>query len=222
MVMIDIYQITSRLALAAVLSGLIGYEREVHGRAAGLRTTILVGVGSCLIMIISMYMHTVYSGVADVDPGRIAAQVVSGIGFLGAGTIIRYGASVRGLTTAAGLWAVAGIGLAVGCGFYPAALIATIIIFLVLVALSRFERRIRKQFDKTLKIEMIGGIEKFCLVTKTIAGFQAQIKDIEVKPISGENTFKIILHLELYNQKLSNEIAESLVGVEGVTSVKWV
>ncbi len=220
--MIDIYQITFRLALAAVLSGLIGYEREMHGRAAGLRTTILVGVGSCLIMIISMYLQAVYSGIADVDPARIAAQVVSGIGFLGAGTIIRYGASVRGLTTAAGLWAVAGIGLAVGCGFYPAALMATGIIFLVLVVLSRFERKIRKQFDKTLKIELSGGIDKFCLVTKTISGFQAEIKNIEVKQALGKDAFKIILNLELYDQKLSNEITQSLVKVEGVTSVKWV
>ena len=222
MITIDIYEITSRLILAAVLSGLIGYEREVHGRAAGLRTTILVGVGSCLIMIISMYMHTVYAGVADVDPGRIAAQVVSGIGFLGAGTIIRYGASVRGLTTAAGLWAVAGIGLAAGCGFYPAALLATGIIFLVLVALSSFERNIRKQFDKTLKVEISGGIDKFCMVTRTISGFQAEIRNIEVKPGLGKDVFKIILNLELYNQKLDNEITQALVEVEGVTSVKWV
>ncbi len=220
--MIDIYQITSRLALAAVLSGLIGYEREIHGRAAGLRTTILVGVGSCLIMIISIYLQAIYAGIADVDPARIAAQVVSGIGFLGAGTIIRYGASVRGLTTAAGLWAVAGIGLAAGCGFYPAALMATGIIFLVLVALSRFERSIRKQFDKTLKVEISGGIDKFCLVTKTISDSQTVIKNIEVKPAVGGNVFKMILNLELYDQKLINEIIQSLLEVEGVTSVKWV
>ena len=220
--MIDIYQLTSRLAMAAVLSGLIGYEREVHGRAAGLRTTILVGVGSCLIMIISMYLQAIYAGSADVDPTRIAAQVVSGIGFLGAGTIIRYGASVRGLTTAAGLWAVAGIGLAVGCGFYSAALMSTGIIFIVLVALSRFERKIRKHFDKTLKIEICGGIDKFCQVTQTISDFQAKIRNVEVKPATGKDAFKMILNLEFYNQKLSNEIIQSLVKVEGVTTVKWV
>ncbi|MFH1093050.1 MAG: MgtC/SapB family protein [Candidatus Omnitrophota bacterium] len=219
--MLDIYQITSRLALAVVLSGLIGYEREVHGRAAGLRTTILVGVGSCLIMIISMYLHAIYAHSADVDPTRIAAQVVSGIGFLGAGTIIRYGASVRGLTTAAGLWAVSGIGLAVGCGFYSAALMTTGIIFLVLVALSRFERKIRKRFDKTLIVEISGGIDKFCLVTKTISDFQTEIKNIEVTPASGKNAFRITLNLEVHDQKLSNEITHSLVEVEGVTSVKW-
>jgi len=220
--MIDIYEITYRLVLAAVLSGLIGYEREVHGRAAGLRTTILVGVGSCLMMILSMYLHAIYAGSADVDPTRIAAQVVSGIGFLGAGTIIRYGSSVRGLTTAAGLWAVAGIGLAVGCGFYPAALMATGIIFVVLVALSRFERKIRKKFDSTLKIEISGGMDRFCQVTGIISGFQAVIKNVELKPSVGENAFKMILHLEIFDQKVSNEITKSLLEVEGISNVKWV
>lgn len=219
--MLDIYQLTARLVLAAFLSGLIGYEREVHGRAAGLRTTILVGVGSCLIMIISMYVHYIYAEVADVDPARIAAQVVSGIGFLGAGTIIRYGGSVRGLTTAAGLWAVAGIGLAVGCGFFQAALMATGIIFLVLVVLSRFERNIRRTFEKILKIEIAGGLDNFCKITHTLSEFQADIKNIEVKPTAAKKGFKVILNLEIYDQKLSNEITESLVEVEGVTSVKW-
>ena len=220
--MLGIHQITLRLIIAAGLSGLIGYEREVHGRAAGLRTTILVGVGSCLVMILSMHLHSIYVGSAVVDPTRIAAQVVSGIGFLGAGTIIRYGSSVRGLTTAAGLWAVAGIGLSVGCGFYPAALMATGIIFVVLVALSRFERTIRKKFDKTLKVEISGGIDKFCQVTKIISNYQAVIKNIEVKPAPGENVFRMIMGLEIYDQKLSNEITQSLVEVEGISTVKWV
>lgn len=220
--MVDIYEITYRLVLAAFLSGLIGYEREVHGRAAGLRTTILVGVGSCLIMILSMYLQSIYAHSADVDPSRMAAQVVSGIGFLGAGTIIRYGSSVRGLTTAAGIWAVAGIGMSVGCGFYPAALMATGIIFVVLVALSRLERNIRKKFDKILKMEITGGIDRFCQVTKTISDFQAVIKNVELKPVQGKNVFRMVLNLEIYDQKLSNEITKSLVKVEGVSTVKWV
>lgn len=220
--MIDIYEITYRLILAAFLSGLIGYEREVNGRAAGLRTTILVGVGSCLIMILSMYLQAIYTGSADVDPARIAAQVVSGIGFLGAGTIIRYGSSVRGLTTAAGLWTVAAIGLAVGCGFYAAALMTTGIIFVVLVALSRLERIIRKKFDKTLKLEIAGGIGKFCQVTKTLSNFQAEIKNIEVKPAPGDNAFKMILSLSIYEQNRSNDITQALLEVEGISTVKWV
>jgi len=220
--MVDVCHIAYRLILAAVLSGIIGFEREIHGRAAGLRTTILVGVGSCLIMITSMHLHAIYANGGNVDPSRIAAQVVSGIGFLGAGTIIRFRASIRGLTTAAGLWAVAGIGLAVGSGFYSAALMTTTIIFLVLVALSDFERKIKKEFDKTLKIEANGNIEQLCQITKVVSSFHAEIKDIEIKPSLDETSFKIDFNLKLYTLKLTNQITEALLKVKGVSTVKWV
>lgn len=125
-------QIIIRLTLSLVLSGLIGLERQMHRRHAGLRTHILVCLGSCLIMLTSLYVFDIYRGVAGLDPSRIAAGVITGIGFLGAGTIIRDREGIRGLTTAASLWVVAGVGLAVGCGFYNAAIYATV---LTLVAL---------------------------------------------------------------------------------------
>ena len=110
-------EIVLRLILAVAAGGLIGLEREIHGRAAGFRTQILVCLGSTLIMLISIYGFE-QSGVGTTrDPARLAAQVVSGIGFLGAGTILREGTSIKGLTTAASLWVVAGIGLALGAGF---------------------------------------------------------------------------------------------------------
>lgn len=130
-------QITVRLLVALVLGGFVGLERETHGRPAGFRTHILVALGSSLMMIVSAY------GFQDMninfDPGRIAAQVISGIGFLGAGTILREGANIRGLTTAASLWSVAGIGLAVGIGLYLPAIIATLLIVLTLFYLNRIE-----------------------------------------------------------------------------------
>jgi len=132
-----------RLLLITVLAGLVGFERERHGRAAGLRTHILVGLGSCLIMLTALYLMEGLSGRIAIDPTRMAAQVISGIGFLGAGTILRFRASVRGLTTAASLWAVAGIGLAVGAGFLTGAAAGTAIILLVLFGLSRLEWRLR-------------------------------------------------------------------------------
>ena len=98
---------------------------------------------------------------------------------------------------------------------------ATGIIFVVLVALSRFERIIRKKFDKTLKLEIAGGIDKFCQVTKTLSNFQAEIKNIEVAPAAGDNTFRMILSLSIYEQNLSNEITQSLMEVEGISTVKW-
>ena len=107
-------EMVTRLLLTLVLSGLIGLERQVHRRDAGLRTHILVALGSCLIMLTSLYVFDIYKDQVALDPVRIAAGVVTGIGFLGAGTIIRESDGVRGLTTAASLWVVAGIGLAVG------------------------------------------------------------------------------------------------------------
>lgn len=137
--------IVQRLLLSAVLAGCIGYERERHGRAAGLRTHILVGLGSCLIMLTGLHLKEAMQGTVDIDPTRMAAQVVSGIGFLGAGTILHDRASVRGLTTAAGLWAVAGLGLAVGSGFIFAAVAATVIMLVTLFALRRLDRQIRRE-----------------------------------------------------------------------------
>jgi putative Mg2+ transporter-C (MgtC) family protein len=128
-----------RLILCVVLSGLIGFERQMHRRTAGLRTHILVSLGSCLIMLTSLYVFAIYKGIANVDPSRIAAGVITGIGFLGAGTIIRESEGVRGLTTAASLWVVAGVGLAVGCGYLKAAVYATLLALVVLYFLRRAE-----------------------------------------------------------------------------------
>lgn len=140
--MVSNQEVILRLFLAVLFSGLIGLEREVSGRAAGFRTHILVCVGSTLVMLTAMHLVDLYRGIASVDPGRVAAQVVSGIGFLGAGTIIQIRDSVRGLTTAAGLWAAAGIGLAVGSGFYVGAVATTIIVLMVLYLLSRVEQTV--------------------------------------------------------------------------------
>jgi putative Mg2+ transporter-C (MgtC) family protein len=125
-------QMILRLLLTLILSGLIGLERQAHHRDAGLRTHILVALGSCLIMLTSLYVFDIYKDQVALDPVRIAAGVVTGIGFLGAGTIIRESDGVRGLTTAASLWVVAGIGLAVGVGFNKIAIYTTILVLIVL------------------------------------------------------------------------------------------
>ncbi|MBI4357930.1 MAG: MgtC/SapB family protein [Candidatus Omnitrophica bacterium] len=135
-------EIVARLGIAIVLGGLIGFERELHGKVAGFRTHSLVSLGSALIMLVSVHIFDVYGSQVGVDPGRIAAQVVTGIGFIGAGTIIRSGTGIKGLTTAAGLWTASGIGLACGVGYFRAAFIATIITLLVLVAFSWIGRKL--------------------------------------------------------------------------------
>lgn len=132
-------QIVLRLVLSVFLSGLIGLERQIHRRSAGLRTHILVSLGSCLIMLTSLFVFDIYSGKVPLDPARIASGVITGIGFLGAGTIIREKENVKGLTTAASLWLVAAIGLAVGIGFYTASIAATILALVVLFFLRYAE-----------------------------------------------------------------------------------
>ena len=126
--------VTIRLLVAAALTGAVGLERELRERAAGLRTHMLVGVGSALFTIISAYAWTdfTFEGAVQFDPTKIAAQIVAGIGFLGAGVIIRQGVSVTGVTTAAGLWVVAGIGMAAGAGYFIGALVATAIVLIAL------------------------------------------------------------------------------------------
>ncbi len=133
-------EITVKLFVAAFLGGLIGLERESHGKDAGVRTYALVCLGSSLIMILSIEIYQIYAK-ANVDPSRIAAQVISGIGFLGAGAILRseHG-SIKGLTTAAGIWTAAGIGLACGMGMYHAAVLTTAFSLFILVVFSKLDR----------------------------------------------------------------------------------
>lgn len=146
--MLEDTQIIIRLVLSVLLSGLIGFERQMHRRTAGLRTHILVGLGSCLIMLTSIYLFDIYKSSTPVDPGRIAAGVITGIGFLGAGTIIRDREGVKGLTTAASLWVVAGLGLAVGCGFYIAGLFTTALSLVALFFLRYIESTIFTKEEK--------------------------------------------------------------------------
>ena len=141
-------QMIVRLLFAALLGGVVGIERELHEKAAGFRTHILVCIGSCVIMLTSMHLFDVYNGIASVDPGRIAAQVVSGIGFLGAGTIIRSRVSVAGLTTAASLWSIAGVGLAVGSGLFIMSAFATVLILSSLLVLSKVHDKVSRKISK--------------------------------------------------------------------------
>ena len=141
-----------RVLMAVIFGGIIGYGREREKRPAGLRTHILVSVGATLAMITNIYLHKIYNG--ETDLSRLGAQVISGIGFLGAGTIIVTGKNkVRGLTTAAGLWACACMGLAIGAGFYSGAIIGCLVIAAVTVALANLDRKInRKSRNITLYI----------------------------------------------------------------------
>lgn len=145
--MIEYVEIVLRLLLATVLGGLIGVERERKNRAAGFRTHILVTLGSALIMLVSVNMGP------NADDGRIAAQVVSGIGFLGAGTILRSGENVKGLTTAASLWVCGGIGLAIGSGYYVGGIATFSIVLLSLSVLNNLEKTVLRSNYKLIRLK---------------------------------------------------------------------
>lgn len=140
-----------RLLVAAVLCGIIGMEREHVNRPAGVRTHVLVGVSAALIMITAEYLLFYFQDITTIDPTRMGAQIISGIGFLGAGTIIKDGLNVRGLTTAASLWAVACIGIASGAGFYGGALVTTFAIYFTLEILKKY--MIQRSYYKVMVVQ---------------------------------------------------------------------
>ncbi len=143
--MLDFFEITFKIVLSALLSGLIGFEREMRRKGAGLRTHVLVGLGSTLIVLTSLHLFDIYKEVTVIDPTRMIAGIVTGIGFLCAGTIIQSEPRVHGLTTAAALWIVSGVGIAVGAGDYAAAIIVSIVVFIVLVSMRPFEYKLMKK-----------------------------------------------------------------------------
>jgi len=220
--MFTIAHITVRLLLAFILGGLVGFEREVHGRAAGLRTHILVCLGSALIMLTSMHLFHLYREVATVDPARIAAGVITGIGFLGAGTIMRFRASVRGLTTAASLWAVAGIGLAIGSGFYLGAYVTTALVLIVLFFLTKLERAlVRKDWYKILAVETKGDAQQLTDIRSALCDYKAEIRDFEIKKKSASDNVVVELNLKLMTDRHDDEIITDVMRIKGVEKASW-
>jgi putative Mg2+ transporter-C (MgtC) family protein len=147
------FDIVFRLCLGFIAGGIIGFERSSRRQVAGLRTHILIALGATGLMLLSIWIPQNFFDLKNGDPGRIAAQVVSGIGFLGAGAIIRFGSNVRGLTTAASLWLVAAIGMTIGAGMFVTALVTEVLALIVLVLLNRVEKRIFPETqNKLLKV----------------------------------------------------------------------
>lgn len=220
--MINDWVIFFRLVLAAVLSGVVGFEREYHGRAAGFRTHILVCVGSTLMMLTSMHIFDVYYGKIPCDPARLAAGVITGIGFLGAGTIMQFRSSVRGLTTASSLWVVTGIGLAVGTGLYFGAILTTILAIITLLVFGRLEHiMIRKDWYKTIVIDMQEGIDNLKRVREKILEYEADITDFEVGRSDDGSTMTLKVGLKLANARYVDALMQDITSLAGVKTAKW-
>jgi putative Mg2+ transporter-C (MgtC) family protein len=177
-------EITVRLLVAALLGSVIGFERERLLWAAGLRTHMLVSVGACLFMVVSAYGFTGVLGPRVIlDPSRVAAQVVTGVGFLGAGSIILRNEVVKGLTTAASLWTVAAVGLAVGGGLYVAALAATVIVLVILAGIKPLEERFRNGRGAVeLHLQAQRGAVSIDLLQQTLGWRASRLKQLVVRP----------------------------------------
>ncbi len=206
--------IVLRLFTATVLGGLIGMERENRKRAAGFRTHILVSVGAALAMVSSEYIFNLYKGVTNLDPARLGAQVISGIGFLGAGTIIREGSNVKGLTTAATLWAVSCVGIAAGMGFYEAAAVATVIIYFTLVLLRKFESVINKS-DNTVKISMkiAQPVEQFAKVNSLIKSSKTKVRKMDIITKPEDNAYLQIV-LQISNRQKKETFLQDILNLK--------
>lgn len=209
-----------RLLLSALLGGMIGLERESHRKPAGFRTHILVCVGSSLVMLLSIYAFRPLKG-AIYDPGRLAAQVVSGIGFLGAGTILREGLTTRGLTTAASLWVVAGIGLAVGCGFYLAATATTGLVVVVLIVLDKVERRVISTKHDTLLLTVADRPGQLGAVATALGRHGVSIKGVDLQPVEEEQQAYIQLSIVVPHAVPKDRLLAEIAQVDGVFRARY-
>jgi putative Mg2+ transporter-C (MgtC) family protein len=175
------FDLSLRLLLAAALGALIGVEREIHGHPAGMRTHLLVALGSAIFTVLSIYG---FGGVGQsgVDPSRIAAQIVSGIGFLGAGAILKEGASIRGLTTAASLWATAAVGLAAGAAQYPIAWTGAVIIIFSLWPLNRIAERLHQADRETARLQVtVERLEAIGEMSRVLAAHRLEITGVQTE-----------------------------------------
>lgn len=207
-----------RLVAACVLGGIIGFERESTNRPAGFRTHILVCVGSALVMVTSEFM---LNKLMETDPARLGAQVISGIGFLGAGTIIRHRFNVKGLTTAASLWAVACVGLAIGIGFYEGAIAATLLIYTTLILLKKIEKKVTLKKGK--RVIMVRGEDRpgqIGDIGKVFGDYYVSIQNIDIlyeEEDEGNVVIKFIVKVPKNLDTAS--MFKDLSGIKGVKKV---
>ncbi|MBW2624173.1 MAG: MgtC/SapB family protein [Deltaproteobacteria bacterium] len=215
-----------RLALAALLGTIIGFEREVHGRPAGLRTNIVVAVASCLLMIISLELTALFENLDSkstvrVDPGRIASYAVAGMGFIGAGAIMQGRGSIRGLTSAASLWAGNAIGLAVGAGFFLAAVIATGFVLIALFPLRNAYRAISKDTDIMIIMEFETCDDKIWELREIFHEYRVKVLNIAFECELEVHRSKYEVEIRLKSNKPWAELQSGLRRLEDLTRIHW-
>ena len=219
------WEICLRLVLSCIMGGIIGYERQMRHKSAGLRTNMLVALGSCLIMLLSQSLYDNVEGKTNADPARLAAQVVSGIGFLGAGAIMKEGLTVTGLTTAATLWVVAGVGMAGGAGFYFAAGGTTGVVFLILWNLSHLDAWVDHDRILSLSIHTVDRAGQIMRISACIEDLHLRSRGVKVRTDEDEadadGERRIYLNFEVYNRSGLKPafIIDALRQIDGVLRV---
>jgi putative Mg2+ transporter-C (MgtC) family protein len=209
-----------RLFMAAVLGAVVGFEREIHEHPAGMRTHLLVCLGSAIFTVLSIYGFGDPAGTGGTDTSRVAAQIVSGIGFLGAGAIIKYGTSVRGLTTAASLWATAAVGMAVGAGWWFVALVGTAIVVFSLWPLNRVLARIRGQGPHPMRFRLQAQrLEALGDVTRALTSHRVEIGEINSQRI-GKAHYEIELQVRVPESLGQEELVEFISAVPDVEIIE--
>jgi len=204
-----------RLLVSCLLGGVIGFERDIHGRAAGLRTNMLVSIGAALFMLVSVAMAQIYSRGPEstglrVDPSRIAAQIVTGIGFLGAGAIIKEGFDIRGLTTAACLWVSAGVGMAAGAGLFEMAILVTLIGIFTLAVVNRVERVYAKDSYRILKISVANDVDISGLI-EVVKRKHLKILFLDFDRDYKTNQMLITFTIRLFHKGVTDKLSHGIV-----------
>jgi len=214
--------IAFRMLLSLFVGTLVGIEREYHKQPAGLRTHILISMGATLIMLLSIYIPQTFNEYQPADPGRLAAQVVSGIGFLGAGAIMKFGFNVKGLTTAASIWVIAAIGLAIGAGMYWATTIATSILLFALIFLDIIEKWIfPAKFIKHLRIYSAAGFElKTDPILELLKRKKVSVRTIDIEQSFDEKRTSLYFVIQINEKVKINRLSEEIGEIEGVQMVK--
>mgnify|MGYP006284514287 FL=1 len=216
----DLKAAVFKIVLMLILSGVIGWEREKYHKPAGFRTHILVGIGSTLIMMVSLNVAKNFPN-TQADPGRIAAQVVSGIGFLGAGTIIREGFSVKGLTTAASLWAIAATGLAIGGEFYIIGIFTALVVFIALFFFTLIEKQIGKYIHKKLICRVKDNNEILDQLEQVFRKKGIEQNNMNIERNKSENELLLEIDLIINNKLDQNKITRELLTIESIKEINW-
>jgi putative Mg2+ transporter-C (MgtC) family protein len=217
MTTIPLTEILLRIGLSMVLGGVIGFERERDNQPAGLRTHMILVIGACLAMILSINI----GAVSDTDPGRIAAQVISGIGFLGAGAILRYGFNVRGLTTATTLWTMAIVGLVLGAGYYWIAIITTAIMLIVLTAVDVIEKKhVRVNIVRNIVVDLHDRKSVIRDVRKTIYKLTDKVMAFSIQKSIKNKHLRLELTARFKNSEKLENLIEVVSKIDGVRTLK--